>query len=276
MIDTVVSRTPLETEPSVSGVSWAAVAAGAVASLALTLLLLSFGAGMGFSMSSPWAGAGASATTFKISTGIYLIVVAMLSSSIGGYLAGRLRTKWTGVHSDEVYFRDTAHGFLAWAFASVVGAVLLASAATTIVGGAATGASQAAGNAAAQSGPMEGYVDTLFRSDTATQQNAADSHNEVVRMFTSSFRNGGDLSSNDRTYLVKLVSTRTGLAPADAEKRVSEISAQVKTDLDNARKAAAHLAFWLTASLLIGAFSASLAATEGGGLRDGTWLKVNR
>ena len=94
--------------------------------LALTLLLLAFGTGLGLSVVSPWSGSGVSATTFKIATGLYLIVIAMLSSAIGGYIAGRLRTRWIGVHSDEVYFRDTAHGFLAWAFASVLGAVLLA------------------------------------------------------------------------------------------------------------------------------------------------------
>ena len=113
-------------EPSVAGVSWAAVLAGAVASLALTLVLLSFGAGMGFSVVSPWGNSGVSATTFKIGTGLYFIVMAMISSAIGGYLAGRLRTKWVGVQTTEVHFRDTAHGFLAWAAASVLGAVLLA------------------------------------------------------------------------------------------------------------------------------------------------------
>ena len=110
-------------EPSVPGVSWAAVLAGAVASLALTLVLLSFGAGMGFSIVSPWGNSGVSATTFKIGTGLYFIVMAMMSSAIGGYLAGRLRTKWVGVQTTEVHFRDTAHGFLAWATASVLGAV---------------------------------------------------------------------------------------------------------------------------------------------------------
>src|SRR6201995_5867935 len=113
-------------EPAVPGVSWAAVAAGAVASLALTLLLLSFGAGMGFAVVSPWGNSGVSTTTFKIGTGLYFIVMAMISSAIGGYLAGRLRTKWVGVHTTEVHFRDTAHGFLAWAVAAPTGAVLLA------------------------------------------------------------------------------------------------------------------------------------------------------
>ena len=259
-------------EPSVSGVSWAAVLAGAVASCALTLVLLSLGTGLGLSAVSPWGNAGVSATTFKIGTGLYFIVMAMISSAIGGYIAGRLRTKWTGVHSDEVYFRDTAHGFLAWAFASVLGAVLLASPASSLVGGAASGATQAAANLAQSSGPMDGYVDTLLRADTASPAaNPQDSRGEMVRLFTTSFRNGNDLAPNDRTYVAKVVSARTGLAQPEAEKRVTEVTNQVKSDLDKARKNAAQLALWLTAALLIGAFSASLAATEGGGLRDGTW-----
>jgi hypothetical protein len=261
-------------EPSTSGVSWAAVLAGGIASGALTLVLLSLGTGLGLSVVSPWGNSGVSATTFKIGTGLYFVVMAMISSAIGGYLAGRLRTKWVGIHTDEVYFRDTAHGFLAWAFASVIGAVLLASPASSFIGGAASGATQAAANAAQTSGPMDGYVDTLLRPDNPSAQasaNPADSRGEMVRLFATRFRNGGDLNPADRAYVVKVVSARTGLNEADADKRVTEVTAQVKSDLDKARKAAAQLALWLTASLFIGAFSASLAATEGGGLRDGTW-----
>jgi hypothetical protein len=260
-------------EPSVPGVSWTAVLAGAVASVALTLVLLSFGAGMGFAVISPWGNSGVSATTFKIGTGLYFIVMAMISSAIGGYLAGRLRTKWVGVQTTEVHFRDTAHGFLAWAAASVLGAVLLASPASSLAGGTLAGATQGAVNAA-QSSPMSGYVDTLLRSDNPSaqgQQNPSDTRGEMVRLFTTSFQNGSDLNPADRAYVAKVVSARTGLSQADAEKRVNDVVTQVKTNLDEARKAAMQTAIWLTLSLFIGAFSASLAATEGGGLRDGTW-----
>src|SRR4051812_18405523 len=172
MIDTVVVA-PGESSASVqAGVSWPAIVAGAVVACALTLVLLAFGTGLGLSVVSPWAGSGVSATTFKIGTGLYLIVIAMIASSLGGYIAGRLRSRWIGVHSDEVYFRDTAHGFIAWAFASVLGAVLLATPATSLLGGAVTGASQGAATAASQSGPMDGYVDTLFRADTPAAPNA--------------------------------------------------------------------------------------------------------
>lgn len=280
MIDTVVIQPGADSgEPSIAGVSWPAVAAGAVVSLAVTLVVLAFGVGLGLSVVSPWAGAGVSTTTFKIGTGLYLVVTAMFASSLGGYIAGRLRTRWIGVHSDEVYFRDTAHGFIAWAFASVLGAMLLASPASNLIGGAASGATQAAASAASQAGPMDGYVDTLMRSDTPASQNAGsaqDSRGEMVRLFTSSFRNGSELKPADRQYVAKVVAARTGLSQADAERRVNEVVTQAKSDIDAARKASAQLAFWLTASLLIGAFCASLAATEGGGLRDGTWRRTAR
>jgi hypothetical protein len=266
-----------------SAVSWAAVAAGAVAAAALTLVLLALGAGMGFSAVSPWAASGVSATTFKVGTGLYLIVVAMLSSSIGGYLAGRLRTKWAGVHTDEVFFRDTAHGFLAWAFAAVLSAAVLASAATHIVGGAAQGVALAAGRAASQSGgPADIYVDQLLRPDPAGVNPAAPTaasngndmavRSELGRLLTATLRGGaGGLAPADRTYVARIIATRTGLSQADAEKRVSDVIAEAKATADSARKAAAQLSLWLTASLIIGAFSASLAAIEGGQLRDGTW-----
>src|SRR5579871_1122213 len=156
-------------EPGVPGISWAAVLAGAVASLALTLLLLSFGAGMGFAVVSPWGNSGVSATTFQIGTGLFFVVMAMISSALGGYLAGRLRTRWIGIPNSEVLFRDSAHGFLAWALASVLGAILLASPASSLIGGTVSGVTQAAANSA-RSSPMDGYVDTLLRPDNPSSQ----------------------------------------------------------------------------------------------------------
>jgi hypothetical protein len=259
-------------EPSVAGISWAAVLAGAIASCALTLVMLSFGAGIGLAVVSPWSDSGASATSFEIGTGLYFIVMAMISSAIGGYLAGRLRNRWIGVQTTEVHFRDTAHGFLAWALASVLGAILLASPATSLLGSATSGAVQVAGSQA--SGPMQGYVDTLLRPNNPTADNtnnAGDTRAELTRLLTSDFHNGAEPSAADRSYVSKVVAARTGLSPADADKRVGDVITQAKADLDKARKAAEHLAIWLTLSLFIGAFSAALAATEGGGLRDGTW-----
>lgn len=264
------------TELPVAGVCWASVFAGGLAALSITLVLLWFGTGMGFSVVSPWGNSGVSAATFKIGTGLYLVVVAMISSAVGGHLAGRLRSHWQGIHNNEVYFRDTANGFLSWALASVVGAILLASAATTIIGSTASGLTQAAGTTAAQSsGPMTGYVDQLLRPDptaaTGPAGDATESRSELTRLFASSFRTDRDVKPADRTYVAQVVAKRTGLTQADAEKRVNDVVTQAKSDLDNARKAAAQLAFWLAASLLIGAFAASIAAAEAGAFRDRNW-----
>lgn len=278
MEKTIDLRTSV-TELPASGVSWAAITAGALAALALTLVLLWFGTGMGFSVVSPWGDSGVSATTFKIGTGLYLVVVAMISSAVGGHIAGRLRTQWYGLHSNEVYFRDTAQGFLAWALASVIGALLLASAATTIIGSTAGGLSQGASAAASQSsGAMSGYVDQLLRPDPAAATGPAgdgtETRSELTRLLTSSFQTERDLKPADRTYVAQMVARRTGLSQADAEKRLNEVLTQAKTDLDKARKAAAQLAFWMAASLLVGAFSASIAAAEAGAFRDRNWGTV--
>jgi hypothetical protein len=281
MTDTLRSDTATIVESGQSATSWAAIVAGGVAAAALTLVLLAFGSGMGFSAVSPWSNAGVSASTFKIATGVYLIVVSMLSSTIGGYIAGRLRTKWVGLHSEEVLFRDTAHGFLAWAFAAVLGAAALGAAATYVVGGTAQGAGQIAAQSAGS--PTSYFVDMLFRPISGGQSSAAGqpakdpaaARREVITIFTrAALREGDDLSAADRTYVAQLVSAQTGMSQADADKRVAEVTNQVKEAADQARKAAAKLSMWLTASLLIGAFSASLAATEGGQLRDGTWRGV--
>jgi len=261
VFETVEISTPAEESPAVS---WAAIAAGAIAAAALTLVLLAFGAGMGFSAVSPWGNSSVSASTFEIGTGVYLIVVAMLASTIGGFIAGRLRTKWVGVHTHEVFFRDTAHGFLAWGLATVVGAAFLTAAASNIAGSASSGLVPAAG------GPVDYYVDALLRSNPAASPNTTDlraTHREIARILTTGLREG-DVPALDRTYVAQVVAARAGLNQADADKRVSDVINQAKTALDDARKAAAKLSLWLTASLLIGAFCASLAATEGGYVRD--------
>jgi hypothetical protein len=267
------------------GVSWAAVAAGAVSAAALALLLIAFGAGLGLSAVSPWSDSGVSASTFKTGTGIYLVIVAVMSSAVGGYLAARLRTKWAGVNTHEVFFRDTAHGFLAWAFATLLSATALSSAAAYLANGTAAAVGGAALQATGSVSPADIYVDKLFRTSPAAQPVPATSPNsampnnanpnqsraEVVRLWTSDFPETYDLSAADKTYVAQVVAARTGLSQADADKRVNDVIAEAKTAADNARKGAAKLSFWLTAAMLFGAFAASLAAVEGGSLRDGTW-----
>lgn len=272
-------------ESTVSAVSWPAIIAGAFAIAAVSVILLALGSGFGFSSLSPWPNSGPSATTFGVLTAVWLIVVQWLSAAIGGYITGRLRTKWVGVHTDEVYFRDTAHGFLAWAVATVVTVAALSSAVSSMVGGVAraTGsvaaaAAQSAGTAAAQSGATDpvGYlVDTLFRSDHP-DPNASpqEIRAETSRIILSGLRDG-DLPAADKTYLAQLVAARTGISQADAEKRVNDVIAKAKDAeaktrqaADTARKTAASIAYFIAFSMLVGAFIAAVAATIAGHRRD--------
>jgi len=286
-MDTVIRSDNAILSDTLSAVSWASVAAGAVTASAVALPLLALGAGLGLSSISPWTDTGLSASTFKVAAGIYLVIVAVMSSAIGGYLAARLRTKWIGVHTNEAFFRDTAHGFITWAFATLISASLLGAATTHLLGGAASTVGTAAGQAGAN--PAQVYVDRLFRREApataspapaggaATPAGGADARSsaparaEVLRLWTTSYAQQGGLSDPDRTYVAQLVAAQTGLSQADAQKRVDDVIAQAKAAADQARRGAAKLAFWMTAALLFGAFAASLAAVEGGQLRDGTW-----
>jgi len=269
---------PTDSLPLVSGVSWASIAAGAVVAAAISLVLLALGAGLGLSSISPWADSGVSASTFKNAAGIYLVVVAVMSSAIGGYLAARLRTKWSGIHTNEAFFRDTAHGFIAWAFATILSASVLGAAATHLVAGAASGIAPSTVQSSQVVNPSQVFVDRLFRADPnattttgSTGQNNNSAREEILRLWTSSYRDNGEIAAADRAYIARLISAQTGLSQQDAERRVNDVIVEAKAAADRARSGAAKLAFWMTAALLFGAFAASLAAVEGGQLRDGSW-----
>lgn len=267
---------------AVSAVSWAAIIGGAVAAASATLVLVALGSGLGLAAISPWHNAGASAATFTIGAGIWLIVVQWLSSALGGYLTGRLRTKWVGAHTHEVFFRDTAHGFLTWALASVIGAVILASAASSAIGTgtqaaatAASGAAQGAGTAASMAQSQAYDVDTLYRGQKPDMTGTDPAvRAETTRILANGMRNG-DVPAADRTYLAQLIASRTGVSQDDARKRVDDVVTQEKAAeakarqaADTARKSASAVSIFTALSMVIGAFIASAAAALGGSLRD--------
>ena len=253
-----------------SGVSWGAVIGGAFVAAAFYLILLALGAGLGLSAVSPWSNVGASASTVGTLAIIWLIFIEIIASSLGGYLTGRLRTKWALIHTDEVYFRDTANGFLAWAVALVISVTFLASAAASMVGRVAQlGAlSETTGTATSATGPNGYFVDTLFRSDRLGPESKDPSvQAEAGRIFANALRQN-QMPTADQTYLGRLVAARTGISQSEAEKRVSDVIADARQTEDTARKATAHLLLWFFLALLMGAFSASYAATIGGRQRD--------
>jgi len=258
-----ISRNSDDPEAGASGVTWSAVIAGAVVTAALYLILLTLGAGLGLSSVSAWSSAGASASTIGSASIIWFIFAEIVSSAMGGYLAGRLRTKWTVIHGDEVYFRDTAHGFLSWSAALVVTAALLGSAATAAIGASPASVPPETGNA---DRPNTYLVDALLRTDSPKTE-ATSTHGEVSTILAASLRNGA-LTSDDKAYLDRIVVARTGLDQGSADKRVSDVFASAQHAAEATRKAIAHTLLWIFIALLIGAFCASLAGTVGGRQRD--------
>ncbi|WP_438749760.1 hypothetical protein [Pararhizobium sp. O133] len=282
------------TESSHSAVSWGAIIAGAVAAAAVTLLLTLLGSGLGMTMVSPWSSEGVSLTTFAVSTAIWLVIVQWVSSGLGGYITGRLRTKWTGVHTDEVFFRDTAHGVLAWALATLIVAGALGSAVSSTIGagvqatatvasGAATAGAAAAGANADEvdtDAATSYFVDSLLRpanpgaAPTGAAATADDAPAQLSRILTRSAASG-EMSAEDRTYVDQMVAARTGLSEADAKARVDSVLKSIEDAkvaaqeaADTARKTSATIALLGALSLLIGAFVAGVGAAIGGRQRD--------
>ncbi len=273
-----------------SGVTWSAVFAGAVAAAALALILLILGIGLGLSAVSPWSYT--SSKAIGTSTIAWLAFMQLASSALGGYLAGRLRVKWANIHTDEVYFRDTAHGLLAWAVAALMSAAIVASVGDAILnntvkagaGTAKTAMQEISGKSTHKelgihAIPVEYYSDMLFRSDTTPA--APDSwilRREVDNIFITDMP-AGKLSQNDHDYLTRIVAKRSGMSANDAGRWVDEVYAlymqnyTVMTDTakqkaNDAKKAVAYASLWMFIAFLLGAFVASLSATFGGAQRD--------
>ncbi len=280
------------------GVSWGAVLAGAAAAAALSFILLILGVGLGLSSVSPWS---FNATAIGVSTIAWLAFMQLAASGIGGYLAGRLRVKWSSIHTDEVHFRDTAHGLLAWAVATLLTVAVLAGGTRAVLSGAidagsgvaaavAPAAAAGAGAASAKAGegggsanPLDYFSDMLLRAAPAAGTGeaggtVADQRVEIGKIFATSLSTGS-LAADDRAYLGQVVASRTGLTQAEAEARVDAVyaraakaaadaKAKAQQAADTARKAGAHTALWMFVALLLGAFVASLAATFGGRQRD--------
>jgi hypothetical protein len=326
-------------ESSASGVSWAAIIAGAVAAAAMALILMTLGAGLGFLSVSPYDDPEAALAAAGIGAIIWSVVVHVASFGLGGFLAGRLRTKWANIHGDEVYFRDTAHGFVSWAVAMLISTAMMiclagmlargtaevvGTAATGVAGAAVAGSQLMAAEGDAEGGMMDYFTDMMFRpggsvssgadasgaeatgnaatTDTtaatgtseplapmmtplvqpagaqATDAERTRARMEAGRIFVTSIAEG-EASPADKAYLAQLISIHTGMSQEEAAQRVDEVMTQAQTAIntveeeakqaaDAARKAAAGAALWAFAAMLIGAFSASYAATIGGRARD--------
>lgn len=268
-----------------SAASWPAIFAGAVIAAATTLILMALGSGVGLASISPWSNHGVSVKTFAVTGAIWLIVTQWISAGLGGYIAGRLRTRWIGTHTHEVFFRDTAHGLITWAVATLVVAAVLSSSVTHGAGAAGHAAAEVASggmqgamqSSATPSSPVSAYgIDKLFRSTGSGGPGSpsTDPRAETGHIAANALVNGS-VPDADRAYLAEQIAARTGISQAEAQARVDAFIAsvmqaqeKVKADADAARKAAAETSIFLALSMLVGAFIASVAAALGGRLRD--------
>ena len=272
-------------------VEWSAVLGGAFLATALSFVLLTFGTAIGLSATSPWPNSGLSARVLASIAIFYVLAQQIGSLMVGGYVAGRMRTRWSETTEHEVEFRDGLHGALVWAVAIVIGAFLAMSVAGSVVQKAATAAGRTAAAASADGGAaMESVIDGLLRPAVASapstpppstaggtppaqpRARAANPESndeiraEIARVLASSVANG--MTDQNRTYLAQLVAQRTGISPQEAEKRVRDAETAARNAADKARRAAVLTGFVTAAGLILSLGAAWWAAMRGGNHRD--------
>ncbi len=277
---TITQRTaalgPSTVEAKTSAVTWAAILAGAVVAAAVSLILVLLATGMDLASMSPWPSSGASATSMVVMAAIAVLIIQWLSAAVGGYVTGRLRTKWVGTHTHEVFFRDTAHGFIAWAVATLLVTSALASGASSLLGAGARASGMAAATLASNvsSGGTTSDVrpydlDMLFRTSAGTEARpgASGAREETGHILARGLVTG-DVSAADRTYLAQLIAAQAGVSDADAQRRVDEGITQMKAAADAARRSSEMTAIFAALAMVVGAFIACVSAALGGRVRD--------
>jgi hypothetical protein len=284
----VASRADTLAKPSF--IEWPAVFAGAVLAAALSFVLLTFGTAIGLSATSPWPGSGLSAKVIASIAVFWAMAQQIGSLLIGGYIAGRMRTRWyeTGQEAD---FRDGLHGGLVWAVAVLFSAFLAFSAAGAVARTGAEVAGKAAGSLAAGSA-LDTVIDTMLRPTTTAQAAAPaplpaatpaqavrartgvgtpttddDSRAEISRILASSITTGG-LTAENRSYLAQVIAQRTGMSQQEAERRVDAAVNGAREAADKARRAAILTSFVTAAGLIVSLGAAWWAAMKGGEHRD--------
>ena len=246
--------------------NWSAVIAGAITAAALSLVLMAFGSAIGLAVTSTAPSWRDTSATLAVLSGLYLLLTAVVSFGFGGYVAGRLRTRWTAtLHNDFVEFRDGAHGLVSWALAVVISGIAAAIMATAIASESVPPVAAPTANAGEA---LIAYdLDRLFRSDRRPQGDISYSRAEANRILLAATSRAG-MKPDDRTYLARVVAGQTGIAQPEAEKRVDEAVEAARTAVKKARQSGVIVGFSLAVSLLLGAAAAWYAACLGGQHRD--------
>ncbi len=256
-----------------SAISWSAVFAGAFAALGLSIVLVILGSAFGFGAMSPFAGDGLSAATIGTVTVLWLILTQIFASVAGGYIAGRMRVRWS-IHNDEVYFRDTVHGFLTWAVASA--AMFAIAGLVAASGAAAATAVTTAAITSEETAPSTLITDRLYRSPGANPEMLAAARLEADRLVVRAIADKDSVTPADRNWLKADVAEWTGLNAEAVDTRVGAAFAEMdvareeaREAVDLARAASVTLALATALAMMIGALVAAAAAVYGGRERDG-------
>ncbi|MGE5270197.1 MAG: hypothetical protein ACM3JG_11055 [Thiohalocapsa sp.] len=259
-------RVPAAVETGNIFLSWTAVIAGAILAAALSLVLVAFGSAIGLSVASTAPTWRDTSATLAALSGLYLLLTAAVSFGFGGYIAGRLRTRWNAtLHNDFVEFRDGTHGLVSWALAVVISGVAAAIIAATVASKAVPPAAAPTANAGEALIAFD--LDRLFRSERRPQGDLNYSRAEANRILLAATSRQG-IKPDDRPYLVRLVASQTGIAQSEAEKRVDQALEAARIAVKKARQSGVILGFSIAVSLLLGAAAAWYAACLGGQHRD--------
>jgi hypothetical protein len=283
MTDTTIHRDPasvyeVETPPGIapadgpvatpggplSYLHWGPVFAGSIVAAATSFVLMTFGSAIGLAVASPsptWRDA--SVGLFLLS-GVWIILVVVGGFLLGGYIAGRLRSSWK-TSPDEIRFRDGVHGLAAWAIGVLMGAALAWATATTLTASGAESSSRTASTSEPSFLAFE--LDRLFRSERRPEGADAEVRAEAGRIIMSGIGRR-TMATEDRTHLIRLVAARTGLAPADAERRVQQAIDESRKAASQARRSGVVIGFTTAAAFAVAAAAAWIAAGVGGQHRD--------
>jgi hypothetical protein len=258
----------VEAEPAPGFVQWTPVFAGALIASALFLVLVAFGTALGLSVASSAPTWRDTSPTLSLLSGLYLVLTGLVSFGFGGYVAGRSRTRWGAApHNEFIEFRDGTHGLVSWALAVVITAVVAAGIAA-VAASKATPATSAPSTTTGET-LMAYDLDRLFRSERPTPSDIAYARAEASRiLLTAGSRTG--IKDDDRQFLTGLVASRTGLAPADADRRVEEAIPAASLAIKRARQSGVIAGFSIAAALLLGAAVAWYSSRLGGQHRDET------
>jgi hypothetical protein len=267
-----------------SRISWGAVFAGGVVAVAVGVMLNVLGLAVGATTIDPMApGETPSASTFGIAGGIWLLVANLIGLAVGGYVAARL--SGTADDTDGVL-----HGLSVWAIGFLISVVLLGNAAagavggiSRMVGGAAQGLGQGAGEAISAVAPAAANVDPramIERLQTGLQTGGdpatmnSDQRRAEMAQIVGNRVTSGNAEPAARDRLASLVAAEYGIAPEEARTRVDRLEAEAtrvaqeaetraRAAAESAAEGAAVGAYWIFAAMLLGAVAAVLGARTG-------------